>query len=167
MTVGSGDMAQLVECWTGLPQRQVWFPRAARDYSPRVNFQRRFSHGVHTHPCVITCINICARVKDPVVHVRVWWIMETLKHPAGTVAWLCHSWFPPVKAIQIFLGRNSTGTTHLWSKKKYILHSMYIISSNSWFPGPMRSNFQPWAYCSSTLVLPSSSSGVTDNHTPP
>ena len=30
-------------------------------------------------PCAIACINICAHVKDPVVHTRVRWIMETPK----------------------------------------------------------------------------------------
>ena len=33
-------------------------------------------------PCAIACINICAHVKVPVVHVRVWWIMETLTNLA-------------------------------------------------------------------------------------
>ena len=37
---------------------------------------------------VITCINICAHVKDPVVYVRVWWITETLKHLACTIGWV-------------------------------------------------------------------------------
>ena len=32
-----------------------------------------------TPPCAIACIYICAHVKDPVVHVRVRWIMEILK----------------------------------------------------------------------------------------
>ena len=48
-----------------------------------------------TPPCATACINICAHIKDLVVHVRVWWIMETLKHPACTVGWvaqLCCSW---------------------------------------------------------------------------
>ena len=52
-------------------------------YTPRVQ-----SHAFH----------ICAHVKDPVVHVRVWWIMETLKHSACTVGWvarLCRSWLSP------------------------------------------------------------------------
>ena len=41
--------------------------------------------------CVLTplhataCNNICAHIKGPVVHVRFWWIVETLKHPACTV----------------------------------------------------------------------------------
>ena len=43
---------------------------------------------VSTHPCAIACINICAHVKDPVVCVRVWWIKETLKHPACTMDWV-------------------------------------------------------------------------------
>ena len=48
---------------------QVRFPSAARDFSPRVNFQRRLSHGVPAPLYAIACINICAHVKDPVVHV--------------------------------------------------------------------------------------------------
>ena len=73
-----GDVAQLVERRTGTPQTQVRFPGAARDFSPRVNFQRRLSYGVRTPPCAIACIYICAHVKDPVVYVDVRWIMETL-----------------------------------------------------------------------------------------
>ena len=70
--VWSGDVAQLVEHQTSTLLRQVRFPGAARDFSPRVNFQCRLCYGVCTPPCATTCINICARVKDPVVHVRVW-----------------------------------------------------------------------------------------------
>ena len=73
-----GDVAQLVERRTGTPLAQVQFPGAARDFSPRVNFQCRLSYGVSTPPCAIARINICACVKDLVVHVIVWWIMETL-----------------------------------------------------------------------------------------
>ena len=32
---------------------------------------------IHPH-CVVTCVNICVHVKDPVVHVRIWWIIEML-----------------------------------------------------------------------------------------
>ena len=46
------------------------------------------SYGVRTPPCAIACTYICAHVKDPVVHVKVRWIMETLKHPACTVGWV-------------------------------------------------------------------------------
>ena len=38
-------------------------------------------------PVSTAYINICVHVKDPVVLVRVWWIIETLKHPACTVGW--------------------------------------------------------------------------------
>ena len=76
----SGDVAQLVERRTGTPLKQVRFPGAVRDFSPRVNFQCRLSFSVCTPTCAIACINICAHVKDPVVHVRVQWIMETLKN---------------------------------------------------------------------------------------
>ena len=46
---------------------------------------------------------ICAYVKDPVINVRVRWIVKTLKHPACTVGWiarLCCSWLSPGKATQ-------------------------------------------------------------------
>ena len=77
----SSVVAQLVECRTGTPLKQVRFPGAARDFSPRVSLQCTVSHGARTPLCAVACINICAHVKDPVVHVRVRWIMETLKHP--------------------------------------------------------------------------------------
>ena len=73
-----GDVAQLVEHQTSMRLMQVRFPSLARDFSPRVNFQRRLSHSVPAPLYAIACINICAHVKDPVVHVRVWWITETL-----------------------------------------------------------------------------------------
>ena len=69
-------------------------------------------HGVRTPPCAITCIYICAHVKDPVVHVRVGWIMETLKHPAYSVGWvarLCRSWLSPGKASRNSHGRSPIG----------------------------------------------------------
>ena len=74
-----------------------------------------FTVSVHP-PCAIACINICAHVKDPEVHVRVWWIMETLKHPACTVGWvapLCRTWLSPRKATRISHGRNPIGTIQL------------------------------------------------------
>ena len=48
-------MAQLVERSTekpGAKLTRVRVPGAARDFSPRVNFQCRLSHGVRTAPCV-------------------------------------------------------------------------------------------------------------------
>ena len=43
------------------------------------------SYGIYTPLCAIACIYICVHVKDPVIHVRVQWIIETLKHPAKMV----------------------------------------------------------------------------------
>ena len=72
-------------------------PRCGKG-SLRINFQCRLFCRLRTPPCVTRCINIYANVKDPVVHVRVRWIMEPLKHPACTVGWvarLCRSWLSP------------------------------------------------------------------------
>ena len=88
----------MVEHRTRTPPTQVRFPGAAKDFFPRVNFRCRLSYGVRTPPCASACIYICAHVKDPVVHVRVRWIMETLKHPVCTVGWVarpCRSCFSP------------------------------------------------------------------------
>ena len=87
-TCWGGDVAQLIEYRTGTPPTLVRFPGAARDFSSRVNFLCRLSYGVRTSPCAIACIHICAHVKNSVVHVRVRWIFETLKHPACTVGWV-------------------------------------------------------------------------------
>ena len=71
------------------------------------------------HLSYITCINICAQVKDPVVHVRVRWIMETLKHSLhsrlGSTT-LSQLVFPGVINPN-FHGRNPIGTTQLKKSK--------------------------------------------------
>ena len=112
---GDGDVAQLVEHRTGTLPALVRFPGAARDFFLRVNFPCRLSYGVRTPPCAIACIYVCAHVKDPVDHVRVRWIMETLKHPAYTLGWvarLCRSWLsrgrqPQFPMVGIPLGQYS------------------------------------------------------------
>ena len=121
LNVRSGEVAQLVEHRTGTSPTQVRFPGAARDFSPRVNFQCRLSHGVRTPQSAIACIYICAHVKVPVIHVRVRWIMETLKHSACTLLWVarhCRSWLSPGKATRISHGRNPIGTIQLLKKKR-------------------------------------------------
>ena len=84
------------------------FPRCGKGFfSPRFVFQCRLSYGVRTLPCAIAYIYICAHVKDPVVHVKVRWIMETVKHPAcnrGWVARLCRSWLSPGKVTEFPIG---------------------------------------------------------------
>ena len=106
------DVAQLVEHQTGTPLRWVHFPDAGSDFSPRVNVQCRLSYGVCAPPCATACINICVHIKDPVVHVRVRWIMETLKHPACTVGWVAQLSFsrgkqPKFSMAEIPMGQYS------------------------------------------------------------
>ena len=82
-----GENANLfIEHRTGTSPTQVRFPGAVRDLSSRVNFQCRLSYGVYIPWCGIACFYICAHIKDPVVHVRVRWIMETPKYPTYTLA---------------------------------------------------------------------------------
>ena len=48
-----GKTAQFIECWTekpGTTLMPVWFPSAARDFSPIVNFKCKLSEGVGTDP---------------------------------------------------------------------------------------------------------------------
>ena len=75
-------MAQLVEHRIGTPLRQVRFPGAARNFLLESTFSAESVTCVRAPTCAIACINICAHVKDPVVHVRVRWIMETQKYLA-------------------------------------------------------------------------------------
>ena len=85
------DVAQLVRAADHRATDAGLIPCVARDFLPRANFQCRLSFSVHTPLYAIACINICGHGKDPVVYVRVQWIMETLKHPActlGLVVWL-------------------------------------------------------------------------------
>ena len=118
--LGAGDVAQLVERRTGTPLRPVRFPGEANDFYffSRSQFSVQTFLRVSVHPpCAIACMNVCAHVKDPVVYVRVPWIMETLKHPACTVGWvarLCRSWLSPgKKASRISRGRKSIRTIQL------------------------------------------------------
>ena len=131
---GDGDVAQLTERRTGTPLTQVRFPGPSRDFSPRVNFQcRLFWYGVSTPPCAVACINICAHVNDPLVHVRVRWIMETLKHPACTVGWvarLCRSWFSTRKATRISQGRNPSRTIQLFFCFYFFYHPLCDVGSH-------------------------------------
>ena len=56
---------------------------------------------VFLHPHEQPHASTSVRTLDPVVHVRVRWIMETLKRPACTVGWvarICRSWLSPGKS---------------------------------------------------------------------
>ena len=50
-----------------------------KGFSSQSQLSARLSFDVYTPPCANTRIRICAHGKDPVVHVRVRWIKETLK----------------------------------------------------------------------------------------
>ena len=122
----------MVERRTDTPLRQVRFPGMTRNFCPRVNFQYRVSYGVRTPPYAIACINICANGRDPTVHVRVRWIMETLKRPACTVGWvarLCRSWPCPGKATRI--SHNSSGTIQLYNNNKKIVKTLLLFDCKS------------------------------------
>ena len=116
-----GDVAQLVVRRTDTSLTQVRLPGEARDFSPKVNFQSRFCYSVRTPSCVVVCIYICGHIKDPVVHVRIRWIMETLKQLACTVGWvarLCRCWLSPGKATRISYGRTPNETNKLYKMKR-------------------------------------------------
>ena len=110
----------MVECRTGTSLRQVRFTGTARDFSPRVNFLCRLFR-CPLPPCAIACINVCAHVKDPVVHVRGWWVIETLNHPECTVGWVVRhsrSWLSQGKATRISRVRDANGTIQLLNQRQ-------------------------------------------------
>ena len=77
------DVAHLVDRMTGIPLMQVGFPGVAKDFFSELTLSFRLSSGVPTSPCAI-----CARVKDLGFHVRIRWIIKTLKYSACTVSWV-------------------------------------------------------------------------------
>ena len=140
-----GDVAQL-EHRTVMPLTQVRFPGAAWDFSPSVNFQCRFSYACPYIPCAIALINICAHVKDPIVRVRVRWIIGTLKHPTCPVGWvarLCRSWLSPGQATRISHGRNPIGTTVAKKKSVGKLSKLWQAGSLHLSPSWAK-NLQTW-----------------------
>ena len=91
-------------------------PLCGKGFFSESSFSADSLRCIRTPPCAITRIKICAHVKDPVVHVRLRWIMETLKHPACTEGWvarLCRSWLFPRKATRISHERNFNGTMQM------------------------------------------------------
>ena len=90
-----------------------------------------------------------AQDKDPVVHVRVQWVMETLKHPECTVAWVarfCRGWLSPGKAIRTCHEGNHNGTilSKTFTGKCLIHYSCHTFNAD-WeeikFNEPERLNF--------------------------
>ena len=95
-------VVQLVEHRTGTPLTQVRLPITARDFSHSHLSVQTLLRCPYTPVCNRMHLYLCAR---PLVHVRVRWIMETLKHPACTVGWearLSRSWLSPGDDIPNF-----------------------------------------------------------------
>ena len=71
-------------------------------------------------PCASACINMCAHVNNPVVHVRVRWIMAALKHQVCVLDWvarLSRSWISSGIATRLSYGKNPCGTIQLLKRK--------------------------------------------------
>ena len=82
-----GNVARLVEHQTSTRPMQVQIPVVAKDFSPSQLSVQTLLWCPYTP--VRNCMRyICVHVKDPVVHVRVLWIMGTLKHPACILGWV-------------------------------------------------------------------------------
>ena len=118
-----GDVAQLVRASDRHAADAGSIPWCGKGFffKSQLSVQTLLRVSVHPRPCAVACTYIWAHVKDPVVHVRVRWIMETLKHPACTVGWvarLCRSWLSPRKATRISHGRNPIGTIQLLKKRR-------------------------------------------------
>ena len=109
----SGDVVHLVRASDRHAADAGSIPRCGKGF---------FSHGqlsvqtvlrVSVHPpCAIACINVCAHVKDPVVHVRFRWILETHKHRRLGSATLSQLAFPG-KSNPNFPCEKSIGTIQL------------------------------------------------------
>ena len=54
-------------------------PRCGKGFFSQSQLSVQTLYDVRTPPCAIAYLCICAHVKDPIVHVSVRWIMETLK----------------------------------------------------------------------------------------
>ena len=83
-----GNVAQMVRAVDHHAPDASSIPQCCKGLFSRSQLSVKTLTCVCTPPCAVACINICAHVKDPVVHVRVRWIMETVKHPACTVGWV-------------------------------------------------------------------------------
>ena len=112
-------------------------PLCGKGFFSESSFSADSLRCIRTAPSAITRIKIYAHVKDPVVHVRLRWIMETLKHPACTEGWLallCRSWFSPGRTTRIFHGRYSYGTiTILRSENPPLLSALNKMAKGT-FP---------------------------------
>ena len=114
-----GDAAQLVRASDRHAADAGLIPQCGKGFFSRSQLLvQTLLRCPYTPLCAIACIFICANVKDPVVHVRVWWIIGTQKHPACTLGWvapLCCSWLSLRKATEIYCGRILNGTIQFYT----------------------------------------------------
>ena len=112
-----GDVAQLVRASDHHATDAGSIPLSSKGFFSQSQPSVKTLSHVPVHPRVQShALTLCMLVRDPVGHVRVRWIMETLKYQACTVGWvarLCCSWLSPGKATWISNGRNPTGTVQL------------------------------------------------------
>ena len=76
-------------------------------------------------------------VKDPAVHVRLRWIMETLQHPTCTLGWIarvCRSWLTREKRPQVSM-RESQWDDTVVRKKKVIVYFPVCYFKCCWVRG--------------------------------
>ena len=102
-------------------------PRCGKGFFSKPTFSANSLTCVRTPLWAIACIYICAYIKDPVVHVKVRWIMKALRHQARTVGWverLCCSWLSPGKATRIPHGRSPNRTKQMLKKKKVLAQNV-------------------------------------------
>ena len=83
-----GDAVQRVELWTVASLMQVQFPGMGGDFPPSQLSVQTLLRSV-VHPQVqLHALTAVLVLEDRVVHVRVPWIMKTIKHPACTMGWV-------------------------------------------------------------------------------
>ena len=118
----NGDVAQLDRASDRHTADAGSIPQCGKGFFSQGQLPVQTLLRVSVTPCAIACINICAHVKDPVAHVRVRWIMETLKHSACTEGWvarLCCSCLSPGKSnLNSTWGKSHWDKTGLKSLKK-------------------------------------------------
>ena len=79
--------SHFAEHHTSMLQEQVQFLHVVRNFSQSQLSAHTLVQWVYTPKrSAVTCSNICVHVKDPTVHVRVQWNMETQEHPACATA---------------------------------------------------------------------------------
>ena len=108
----------MVERRTGRLSHRFDSPEWREIFLPESTFSADSLRCVCTPLCAISGTGICAHFKEPVVHISVRWIMETLKHPVCTVSWVvrpCCRWLSLGEQPESTMGEIPKGQ---YSRKK-------------------------------------------------